>query len=345
MNSSAPLMLCWGFSFFLYGMIVLSTHLKLLASSKLEQALKLVTTNRKLSLLLGAGITIALQSSSALTVMIVGLVHSGVMQLHQTIGIIMGSNIGTTLTAWLFSLTEIQSSSIALSVFKPNTFAPVMAFLGVIFITALKRPKLSHAGHMMVGFSTLICGLEFMSQAASPLSEQPLFSQRLLSVENPVCGILAGTVLTGIIQSSAASVGILQALALAHPISYAAAIPIIMGQNIGTCITALLSSIGVSSNAKRVAVIHILFNLIGAVLCTLFIFGGNALFPFPFLTHSITPSGIALCHTLFNVTSTLLLLPFSSQLEWLALHIIPDKARTTPKPLRRHAISYHLGSK
>ena len=220
MDISAPLLLCWGLAFFLYGMFVLSAHLKSLANRRLEQALRHITSSRVRSLLLGTGITIALQSSSALTVLLVGLVNSGVMQLRQTIGVIMGSNIGTTLTAWLFSLTQISSDHIIFAFLNLQNICPLLALTGVGLIAVSNRPRSFHAGHMMVGFSILICGMEWMSQATVPLSGRPWFSQWLLSVENPFCGILIGTVFTGIIQSSAASVGILQALTLAHPISF-----------------------------------------------------------------------------------------------------------------------------
>lgn len=247
--------LCGGLAFFLYGMNTMSKSLEKMAGGKLERLLKRMTSNPVKSLLLGAGITIAIQSSSAMTVMLVGLVNSGVMELGQTIGVIMGSNIGTTLTAWILSLTGIQSESIFVNMLKPENFSPLVALAGIILIMGSKRQKRRDVGRIMVGFSILMYGMELMSDAVSPLADMPEFASLLTAFQNPLLGVLVGTVFTGIIQSSAASVGILQALALTGSITYGMAIPIIMGQNIGTCVTALLSSIGVNRNAKRVAVI------------------------------------------------------------------------------------------
>ena len=266
--------LCGGLAFFLYGMTVMSKSLEKMAGGKLERMLKRMTSSPFKSLLLGAGITIAIQSSSAMTVMLVGLVNSGVMELRQTIGIIMGSNIGTTLTAWILSLTGIESEN------------------------------------------------ELMSGAVSPLAEMPQFAGLLTAFENPLLGVLVGAVFTGIIQSSAASVAILQALAMTGSITYGMAIPIIMGQNIGTCVTALISSIGVNRNAKRVAVVHISFNVIGTAVCLILFYGGDMILHFTFLNQAVGAVGIAFCHTAFNVFTTILLLPFSRQLEKLARRLV-----------------------
>ena len=320
--------LCGGLAFFLYGMTTMSKSLEKMAGGKLERLLKRMTSNPFKSLLLGAGITIAIQSSSAMTVMLVGLVNSGVMELGQTIGVIMGSNIGTTLTAWILSLTGIESESVFVNLLKPENFSPVIALIGIILIMGSKKQKRRDIGRIMVGFAILMYGMELMKNAVSPLADMPEFSSLLTAFNNPLLGVLVGAVFTGVIQSSAASVGILQALALTGSITYGMAIPIIMGQNIGTCVTALLSSIGVNRNAKRVAVIHISFNVIGTAVCLVLFYGGNAIFHFTFMNQAVGAVGIAFCHTVFDVLTTLMLLPFSRQLEKLARRMIrtEDKA-------------------
>ena len=318
--------LCGGLAFFLYGMTVMSKSLEKMAGGKLERLLKQMTSNPFKSLLLGAGITIAIQSSSAMTVMLVGLVNSGVMELGQTIGVIMGSNIGTTLTAWILSLTGIESQNLFLNLLKPKNFSPVVALIGILLIMASKKQKRRDIGRIMMGFSILMYGMELMSSSVAPLADMPEFARLMTAFNNPLLGVLVGAVFTGIIQSSAASVGILQALALTGSITYGMAIPIIMGQNIGTCVTALISSIGVNRNAKRVSVVHISFNVIGTVICLILFFGGDLIFHFPFMDSVIGVGGIALCHTIFNVFTTVLLLPFSRQLEKLARRAIPVEA-------------------
>ena len=320
--------LCGGLAFFLYCMITMSKSLEKMAGGKLERLLKRMTSNPFKSLLLGAGITIAIQSSSAMTVMLVGLVNSGVMELGQTIGVIMGSNIGTTLTAWILSLTGIESESVFVNLLKPENFSPVIALIGIILIMGSKKQKRRDIGRIMVGCAILMYGMELMKNAVSPLADMPEFSSLLTAFNNPLLGVLVGAVFTGVIQSSAASVGILQALALTGSITYGMAIPIIMGQNIGTCVTALLSAIGVNRNAKRVAVIHISFNVIGTAVCLVLFYGGNAIFHFTFMNQAVGAVGIAFCHTVFNVLTTLMLLPFSRQLEKLARRMIrtEDKA-------------------
>ena len=320
--------LCGGLAFFLYGMTTMSKSLEKMAGGKLERLLKRMTSNPFKSLLLGAGITIAIQSSSAMTVMLVGLVNSGVMELGQTIGVIMGSNIGTTLTAWILSLAGIESESVFVNLLKPENFSPVIALAGIILIMGSKKQKRRDIGRIMVGFSILMYGMELMKDSVSPLAEMPEFSSLLTAFNNPLLGVLVGAVFTGVIQSSAASVGILQALAMTGSITYGMAVPIIMGQNIGTCVTALISSIGVNRNAKRVSVIHISFNVIGTVVGLILFYGGNLLFHFPFMNSAVGAVGIAFCHTVFNVFTTVLLLPFSRQLEKLARRAIKaeDKA-------------------
>ena len=319
--------LCGGLAFFLYGMSTMSKSLEKMAGGKLERMLKKMTSNPFKSLLLGAGITIAIQSSSAMTVMLVGLVNSGVMALGQTIGVIMGSNIGTTLTPWILSLSGLESSNIWMKMLKPESFSPVVALIGMILIMASKKQRKQDIGRIMVGFSILMYGMELMSDAVSPLADMPEFGQILTAFNNPLVGVLVGTVFTGIIQSSAASVGILQALALTGSITFGMAMPIIMGQNIGTCVTAIISSIGVSRNAKRVSAVHISFNLIGTVIFLILFYGGNMIFRFPFLNDPIDAVGIALCHTIFNIATTVILLPFSRQLEKLACRMVSTETK------------------
>lgn len=314
--------LCGGLAFFLYGMTVMSKSLEKMAGGKLERMLKRMTSSPFKSLLLGAGITIAIQSSSAMTVMLVGLVNSGVMELRQTIGIIMGSNIGTTLTAWILSLTGIESENVFVNLLKPENFSPLIALAGILLIMGSKRQRRRDVGRIMMGFAILMYGMELMSGAVSPLAEMPQFAGLLTAFENPLLGVLVGAVFTGIIQSSAASVAILQALAMTGSITYGMAIPIIMGQNIGTCVTALISSIGVNRNAKRVAVVHISFNVIGTAVCLILFYGGDMILHFTFLNQAVGAVGIAFCHTAFNVFTTILLLPFSRQLEKLARRLV-----------------------
>ena len=314
-----------GLAFFLFGMHIMSGSLEKIAGGRLEATLKKMTSNPFKSLLLGAGITIAIQSSSAMTVMLVGLVNSGIMELGQTVGVIMGSNIGTTLTAWILSLAGIESDNLFMNLLKPENFAPVVVLIGIVMIMASKSTKKKDVGTILVGFAILMYGMEIMKDAVSPLSDMPQFTHLLTAFTNPVLGVLVGAVFTGIIQSSAASVGILQALSLTGSITYGMAIPIIMGQNIGTCVTALLSSIGVSRNAKRVAAVHVSFNMIGTVVCLVVFYALNMVFHFPFVTESISPVAIAFVHTLFNVITTIMLLPFSRMLEKLARRLVPDK--------------------
>ncbi|WP_295859432.1 Na/Pi cotransporter family protein [uncultured Oscillibacter sp.] len=314
--------LCGGLAFFLFGMNTMSKSLEKMAGGKLERTLKRMTSSRLSSLLLGAGITIAIQSSSAVTVMLVGLVNSGVMQLGQTIGVIMGSNIGTTLTAWILSLSGIESGNVWVEMLKPEHFSPIVALVGILLIMVSKKQKRRDIGRILMGFSILMYGMELMSGAVSPLADMPEFSSILTAFRNPLLGVLVGAVFTGVIQSSAASVGILQALAMTGSITYGMAIPIIMGQNIGTCVTAILSSIGVNRNAKRVAAIHISFNIIGTVVCLLLFYGVGSVIPFGFLDDRAGAVSIALCHTIFNLFTTVILLPFSSQLEKLACILV-----------------------
>ncbi len=317
--------LCGGLAFFLYGMNTMSKSLEKMAGGKLERLLKRMTSNPIKGLLLGAGITIAIQSSSAVTVMMVGLVNSGVMELGQTIGVIMGSKVGTTLTAWILSLTGLESGNFFLNLLKPENFSPLFALAGIMLIMGSKKQRRRDVGRIFIGFAILMYGMDLMKNAVSPLADMPEFSSILTAFTNPLLGVLVGAVFTGVIQSSAASVGILQALALTGSITYGMAIPIIMGQNIGTCVTALISSIGVSQGAKRVSVIHIFFNFTGTGVGLLLFYGGSLLVHFAFLEGTIDAVGIALCHTIFNVGTTALLLPFSRQLERLARKVVKEK--------------------
>ncbi len=311
MNIFSICTLCGGLAFFLFGMHVMSQSLEKIAGGKLEATLKKMTSNPFKSLALGAGITIAVQSSSAMTVMLVGLVNSGIMQLEQTVGVIMGSNIGTTLTAWLLSTAGIKSDNVLISMLKPENFAPIVALIGIIMIMMSKKKKRQDIGTIMVGFAVLMFGMELMKDAVSPLAEMEGFSKLLVAFKNPLLSVLFGAVFTGIIQSSAASVGILQALSLTGTISYRMAIPIIMGQNIGTCVTALISSIGVNKNAKRVTVVHMSFNIIGTVVCLAVFYGLDTAIHFSFVDRPIGAVEIAAVHSIFNIVTTLILLPFS----------------------------------
>ena len=316
-----------GVAFFLYGMTVMSNGLEKMSGGKLEATLKKMTSNPFKSLALGAGITIAIQSSSAMTVMLVGLVNSGIMSLSQTVGLIMGSNIGTTLTAWLTSLIGIESSGSGFSftdLLKPSNFSLIFALVGVLLIMG-KNKKRKDIGNILVGFAVLMCGMGLMGDSVSGLKDDPEFARILTAFNNPILGVVVGAVFTGIIQSSAASVSILQGLSLSGSLTYGMALPIIMGQNIGTCVTAIISSFGVSKNAKKVAAVHILFNMIGTVFCLVVFYGLNAILNFAFMTSAIDPVGIALCHMLFNIITTILLMPFSNFLVFLANKIIRDK--------------------
>ena len=317
--------LCGGLAFFLYGITIMSAGLEKIAGGRLERILKKMTSNPIKSLVFGAGVTAAVQSSSAVTVMLVGLVNSGIMKLSQAIGVIMGSNIGTTITAWILSLSGIQSSNFFVRLLKPESFSPIMALAGVVMIMAAKSNKRKNVGAVLIGFAILMFGMEVMTEAMSPLADMPEFTHVLTAFANPILGVIVGTVVTAVIQSSAASIGILQALSMVGGITYGMAIPIVMGQNIGTCISAVLSSIGVNTNAKRVAAVHVLFNVFGVIICLSAFQLGNAIFKFSFVTNTISPFGIAMVHSIFNIVTTVLLFPFTKFLEKCAMGIIKDK--------------------
>ncbi|MDE6619493.1 MAG: Na/Pi cotransporter family protein [Lachnospiraceae bacterium] len=315
-----------GLALFLYGMHLLSEGLEKLSGGRLERILENLTNNRIKAVLLGAGVTAVIQSSSATTVMVVGFVNSGIMKLSQAIGIIMGANVGTTITSWLLSLTGIESDNFFLQLVKPTSFSPVLAVIGVIFIIFLKSGKKRDLGAILVGFAILMTGMDTMSSAMKPLSQVPWFTGLFTAFTNPLLGLLVGALITAVIQSSSASVGILQALCASGSINYAAAVPIILGQNIGTCVTAMMSGVGASKNARRASIVHLLFNIIGTVIFMIAFYTLNAVFHFAFLQDAADSAGIALVHTGFNVLATLVLLPFANYLERLSLMLIkPDE--------------------
>lgn len=324
MNVFDILTLVGGLALFLFGMNYMGSSLERLGGGKFESILEKMTNSRIKGLLLGAGITAVIQSSSAVTVMAVGFVNSGIMRLSQVVGIIMGANIGTTITSWLLSLTGIESSNIFLSLLKPASFVPVLALIGIILYVFCKGEKKKNIGAILLGFATLMFGMETMSMAVEPLKNVPGFTGILTAFSNPVLGVIAGMVLTAVIQSSSASVGILQALTVTGSITVSSAFPIILGQNIGTCITALISSIGTNKNAKRTAVVHLLFNTIGVSAAMLLFYGINAVFKLPFIDDTVNAADIALIHTCFNVFATAALFPFAGLLEKLARLIVRD---------------------
>ena len=315
-----------GLAFFIYGMNQMSHSLEKIAGNRLESIINRTTRNRVIGLLMGCVITIAMQSSSAVTVMLVGLVNSGLMNISNTVGIIMGSNIGTTITAWIMSLVGLSSDSIFLRMLKPESFSPVLAFIGIGLIMLSKKSKLKDVGNSFLGFAILMYGMMLMSSSVAPLSDSPAFMNALTAFNNPILGVLVGLVVTAVIQSSAASIGMMQAISMTGGLTYGMAIPIIMGQNIGTCATALLSSIGVSRNAKRVSVIHLSFNIIGTAFFMILYFALHALLDFSFTDLPASPVGIALCHSIFNIATTALLLPFSRTLVAIATRAIPTEA-------------------
>ncbi|MGN0614934.1 Na/Pi cotransporter family protein [Ruminococcus flavefaciens] len=315
-----------GLAFFLYGMKVMSTGLEKLTGGKLELALKKMTSNKIKALLLGMGITIAIQSSSAMTVMLVGFVNSGIMSLEQTIGVCFGSDIGTTLTAWILSLAGVDGKNPFIKMLKPSSFAPLVALIGVIMIMAAKKNKKKDIGRILVGFAIIMTGMTLMSDAVSPLADSPKFQNVLTAFRNPILGVLVGAGFTGIIQSSAASVGILQAFSQTGALTYGMALPIIMGLNIGTCVTALISSIGVNKNAKRVACIHILIKILGTLILLPISMILESVIHLSIFDQTVGYVGIAVMHSIFNIATTIILLPFSKHIVNLSKIIIKDDA-------------------
>lgn len=314
-----------GIAMFLFGMNVMGDNLEKISGGKLETILEKMTNNRIKGVLLGTVVTAIIQSSGAVTVMAVGFVNSGIMALRQVIGIIMGANIGTTVTAWILSLTGIQGDSFLLSMLKPSSFAPILAFIGIAMVMFVKSDKKKSVGNILIGFGVLMIGMNTMSTALEGLESVPGFTDILTKFSNPVLGVLAGALLTTALQSSSASVGILQALSVTGSISVSAAFPLILGQNIGSCTTVLISSIGANKNAKRAAGAHLVFNVIGVILAMVLFYGANAIFGLPFFDDKVNPASIAIIHSLFNIFATVVLFPFGNQLEKLMCLIIPDK--------------------
>ncbi|MDD6327871.1 MAG: Na/Pi cotransporter family protein, partial [Lachnospiraceae bacterium] len=314
-----------GLALFLYGMKTMGDALSKLAGGKLERVLERMTNNPLKAVLLGAGVTAVIQSSSATTVMVVGFVNSGIMQLSQAVGVIMGANIGTTITSWLLSLTGIESGNFLIRLLKPSSFSPVLALVGIILIMFVKETRKNDIGTIMIGFAVLMFGMETMSGAVKPLADIPQFTSLFTAFENPFVGMLVGAVLTAIIQSSSASVGILQAMCTTGSVSVGAALPVIMGQNIGTCVTALISGVGASKNARRASLVHLYFNLIGTTIFMVVFYALNSFLRFSFLKDTASVATIAIIHSIFNVAATLVLLPASGIIEKLAYFTIPRK--------------------
>ena len=325
MNIFGILSMIGGLALFLYGMDAMGAGLSKLSGGRMERLLEKLTSKRIMAVLLGAGVTAVIQSSSATTVMVVGFVNSGIMKLNQAVGIIMGANIGTTITSWLLSLTGIQGSSFVLQMLKPSSFSPILAVIGVGLIMFTKNEKKKDIGSIFIGFAILMYGMEAMSGAVAPLADNEKFTGILTMFSNPLLGLLAGTILTAVIQSSSASVGILQALCATGAVNFSTALPIIMGQNIGTCITAIISSIGTSKNAKRTAAVHLFFNITGTIIFMVVFYTLNVFVHFQFLNTAASPAGIAVIHSLFNIGATILLFPFANLLEKMAIFVIPDK--------------------
>ena len=313
-----------GLCLFLFGMETMGDGLTRTSGSKLEGILSSLTSSVPKGVLLGCVVTAVIQSSSATTVMLVGFVNSGIMQLRQAIPVIMGANIGTTATAWLLSLTSIDGDSVFMQLLKPMSFSPILAAVAIVFMMFMKSEKKYNIGMILIGFAVLMYGMDIMSSAVEPLKDVPEFVSILTMFSNPVLGVAAGAVFTAAIQSSSASVGILQALCLTGSVTYSTAIPIIMGQNIGTCVTAILSSIGANKGAKRVAAVHLSFNIIGTVIFLAAFYAANAVLSFDFMGDVVNPANIAIIHSIFNIASTAVLLPFYKQLEKLAILVVKD---------------------
>lgn len=316
-----------GLALFLYGMNCMGDGLEKISGGKLERILENLTSKPLKAVLLGAGVTAVIQSSSATTVMVVGFVNSGIMKLSQAVGVIMGANIGTTVTSWILSLTGIEGDSFLIQLCKPSSFSPILAAVGVVMLLFIKNEKKKDIGAIFVGFAILMFGMESMSNAVKPLADIPEFTGILTAFSNPLLGMIAGALLTAVIQSSSASIGILQALCVTGAVSYGAAIPIIMGQNIGTCVTALLSALGASRNARRASIVHLYFNIIGTTLFMILFYGINSFVHFGFLGEAANGAGIAVVHTTFNIFATIVLLPFSKGLEKLACLTVKDEKK------------------
>ena len=313
-----------GLCLFLFGMTIMGDALERAAGNSLRSILGRLTSGRLMGFLTGLGVTSVIQSSSATTVMVVGFVNSGLMELHQAINVIMGANVGTTVTAWILSLGSIDGDSLFIQLLKPTSFTPILALIGVVYYMFLKDGRKKDIGMILLGFATLMFGMDTMSDAVSGLKNVPQFQQLFLTFQNPILGMLAGAVLTGIIQSSSASVGILQALSMTGQVTYGAAIPIIMGQNIGTCVTAMLSSVGTNKGARRAALVHLSFNVLGTAIWLAVFAVVQAIVQPAILNEAIAPASIAVAHSAFNILCTILLLPNAKLLEKIAYKLIPE---------------------
>ncbi len=329
-----------GLALFLYGMNLLGEGLAKASGGRMESILEKLTGNPVMAVLLGAGVTAVIQSSSATTVMVVGFVNSGIMKLEQAVAVIMGANVGTTVTSWILSLTGIDSSSFLVQMLKPTSFSPILAIIGVAMLLFSKKEKHRYAAYILVGFAVLMFGMDTMSAAVKPLAQVPEFTGILTAFSNPLLGMLAGVVLTAVIQSSSASVGILQALCLSGAVGYNTAIPIILGQNIGTCVTAMLSGVGASRNARRAALVHLYFNIIGTAVFMSVFYVLEAIFHFPFMERPADALGIAVVHSCFNVSATLLLLPFSKGLVKLASLTVGSDPEQLPEKAQDEVLQH-----
>ena len=314
-----------GLAMFLYGMSAMGDGLAKLAGGKLERILEKLTSNPIMGVFLGFVVTAVIQSSSATTVMVVGFVNSGIMRLSQAISIIMGANIGTTATAWILSLAGLEGGNFVMNMLKPTSFSPILAIIGVAMLMFSNKAKKKDLGTILIGFAILMFGMDTMTSAIKPLAEVQWFKELLVRFSNPILGLMAGAILTAVIQSSSASVGILQAMSMNGLITFGTAFPIIMGQNIGTCVTALISSIGATKNGKRTAFVHLYFNLIGTIIFMAAFYIVNAIVNFTFMEGPISGTGIAVLHSIFNISATLVLLPCRKLLEKLACLTIRDK--------------------
>ncbi len=318
-----------GLALFLYGMKTMGDALSKMAGGRLEQVLERMTNNPVKAVLLGAGVTAVIQSSSAATVMVVGFVNSGIMKLSQAVGVIMGANIGTTVTSWILSLSGIESGNFFVKLLKPSSFSPVLALIGVILVMFIKNTKKNDVGTILIGFAVLMFGMDTMSGAVKPLADVPEFTALFTAFENPLLGLIVGAVLTAVIQSSSASVGILQAMCATGSVTVGAALPVIMGQNIGTCVTALLSGVGANRNARRASLVHLYFNLIGTFVFMAVFYAMNHFVQFAFLSDTANGAVIAVIHSVFNIAATIVLLPASKLLVKLAYFTIPQSEDET----------------
>lgn len=322
-----------GLAFFLYGMSLMGSGLKKMAGGRMEEILEKLSSSPVRGLLLGTVVTALIQSSSATTVMVVGFVNSGIMQLRQAIGVIIGANIGTTATGWILTLSGVSGDSLLLSLLKPTTFSPILALIGTIFICFIKNPRKKHLGSILLGFAILMYGMSAMSSAADPLAKSQGFVSVITTFSKyPVLGMLVGAALTALIQSVSAGVGILQALSLTGGITYATALPLILGMSIGACVPVLLSSIGANKNGRRAALVYLYFNVIGVALFLAIFYTSNAFLHFDFVTAAATSVGIAICNTAFKLFSAIVEIPFTRGLEKLTVLTVPDANDNTQKP-------------